>query len=94
MANLRDSTSALSNDRTNLTGNYARSFEGEPSSHKQLHPAFRENAFHQLHRPRARFCYPFHQLPQLNILTQAGAERAGPPATAGYYRTGPPAPAP
>jgi hypothetical protein len=40
MANLRDSTSALSNDRTNLTGNYARSFEGEPSSHKQLHPAF------------------------------------------------------
>jgi hypothetical protein len=44
MTNLRDSTSALSNDRTNLTGNYARSFEGEPSSNKQLHPAFRENA--------------------------------------------------
>jgi hypothetical protein len=44
MANLRDSTSALSNDRTNLIGNYARSFEGEPSSNKQLHPAFRENA--------------------------------------------------
>jgi hypothetical protein len=67
MANLRDSTSALSNDRTNLTGNYARSFEGEPSSNKQLHPAFRENA--HPHRPRARFCYPFHQLPQLDVLT-------------------------
>jgi hypothetical protein len=40
MANLRDSTSALSNmialifSVTNLTGNYARSFEGEPSSFK------------------------------------------------------------
>jgi hypothetical protein len=32
MTTLRDSTSALSNDRTHLTGNYARSFEGEPSS--------------------------------------------------------------
>jgi hypothetical protein len=27
MTNLRDSTAALSNDRTNLTGNNARSFE-------------------------------------------------------------------
>jgi hypothetical protein len=67
MTGLRNSTAALSNGRTNLTGNYARSFEGEPSSNKQLHPAFRENA--HPHRPRARFRYPFHQLPQLDVLT-------------------------
>ena len=47
--------------------NYARSFEGEPFSNKQLHPAFRENS--HPHHPRVRFCYPFHQLPQLVILT-------------------------
>jgi hypothetical protein len=75
MTNLRDSTAALSNDRTNLTGNYARSFEGEPSSNKQLHPAFREDT--HPHRPRARFCYSFQQLPQLLVLTQADADRAG-----------------
>jgi hypothetical protein len=75
MTDLRNSTAALSNERTNLTGNYARSLVGEPSSNKKLHSAFREDA--HPHNPRARFCYPFHQLPQLVIPTQAGAERAG-----------------
>jgi hypothetical protein len=41
---------------------------------KPPRPAFRKDA--RPHRPRVRFCYPFHQLPQLVVLTQAGAERA------------------
>jgi hypothetical protein len=45
-----------------------------PPATSKLHPAFREDA--HPHRPRARFCYPFHQLSQPVILTQAGAERA------------------
>jgi hypothetical protein len=35
MTNLRDITSALSNDRAGLTGNYARSFERGPSSNNK-----------------------------------------------------------
>jgi hypothetical protein len=34
MLNLRNSTAALSNDRTDLTGKYVRSFVGEPTSNK------------------------------------------------------------
>jgi hypothetical protein len=64
MTNLRDITAALSNDRTGLTGNYARSFEGEPVQQQAAPSSFSrkcENA--HPHRPRARFCYSFHQLP-------------------------------
>ena len=63
MTNLRNSTASLSNDRTNLTSDVARSFVSKPTTpiYQQLHPAPREDA--HPHRPRARLSYTCHQLP-------------------------------